>query len=67
MNGLKSGTFKEQARGGGVWTALGEAHSEQGTAQIPLQVVLSHLFLPRGIFTGLLCHSRSLFLSRASL
>lgn len=46
MNRLMSRTFKDQARGGAVWTALGEAHSEQGTAQIPLQVVLSNFFLP---------------------
>lgn len=46
MDGLMFGTFKDQARGGGVWRALGEAHSEQGTAQIPLEVVLSHFFLP---------------------
>lgn len=39
MNGLMFETFKDQARGGG-------AHSEKGTAQIPIEVVLYHFFLP---------------------
>lgn len=46
MNGPMFEIFKDQAQGGGEWRALGEAHSEQGTAQIPLEVVLSHFFLP---------------------